>query len=50
MAETGIKGVDLYHKNNNRWEYVNTGRPQGLVNQALLIENMNKELRECLKD
>ena len=24
MAETGIKGVDLYHKNNNRWEYVNT--------------------------
>ena len=46
MAETGIKGVDLYYKNNNRWEYVNTGRPQGLVNQALLIENMNKELRE----
>ena len=27
MAETGIKGVDLYYKNENGWQYINTGRP-----------------------
>ena len=46
MAETGIRGVDLYYRGKNGWEYINTGRPQGLVNQSLLIENMTDELRE----
>ncbi|MEQ9438824.1 MAG: SGNH/GDSL hydrolase family protein [Cyclobacteriaceae bacterium] len=46
MAETGIKGIDLYWKNDGHWQYVNTGRPTGKENEALLIENMTKEMRE----
>jgi len=42
MAETGIKGVDLYYKNENGWQYVNTGRPQGIENEYLLVDNMTK--------
>jgi len=46
MAETGIKGVDLYYKNENGWQYVNTGRPQGIDNKYLLVDNMTEKLRE----
>ena len=46
MAETGIKGVDLYYKSKSGWKYINTGRPQGLESEYLLIENMSEELRE----
>ena len=27
MPETGIKGVDLYFRNKDKWQYLNTGRP-----------------------
>lgn len=46
MPDTGIKGVDLYLRNGQEWQYINTGRPQGLVNEYTLIENMNEEIRE----
>ena len=46
MSETGIKGVDLYFRNNDSWQYLSTGRPQGFVNEATLLENMNAEERE----
>ena len=46
MPDTGIKGVDLYFRNGQKWQYLNTGRPQGLINKYTLIENMNKEMRE----
>jgi hypothetical protein len=46
MAETGIKGVDLYCRVNDRWQYVNTAKPSGKENEALLINNMTSELRE----
>ena len=46
MAETGIKGIDLYFKNNENWQYVNTARPTGKENEALLISNMSNEMRE----
>ncbi|MDD5764639.1 MAG: SGNH/GDSL hydrolase family protein [Candidatus Marinimicrobia bacterium] len=46
MAETGIKGVDLYAMVGNRWQFVNTGRPTAVKNEALLIENMTPVLRE----
>ncbi|MDA8733657.1 SGNH/GDSL hydrolase family protein [Flavobacteriaceae bacterium] len=46
MAETGIKGVDLYYKNENGWQYVNTGRPQGIYNEYILVDNMTEKLRE----
>jgi len=46
IAETGIKGVDLYAKVGNFWQFVNTGRPTVVKNEALLIENMTPAMRE----
>lgn len=46
MAETGIKGIDLYYKGMNGWQYVNTARPEGKTNDFLLVSNMTSERRE----
>lgn len=46
MAETGIKGIDLYFNNNGSWQYVNTARPAGKVNDFLLISDMTALWRE----
>ena len=46
MPDTGIKGVDLYFKQGDNWQYINTGRPQGLKNEYTLIENMNSQIKE----
>ena len=46
MPDTGIKGVDLYFKNNDEWQYINTGVPVGFNNEYKLVENMDNELRE----
>ena len=46
MADTGIKGIDLYFKNENQWQYLATGRPEGFHNQYTLVQNMNNDLRE----
>jgi len=46
MPDTGIKGVDLYFKNNDQWQYINTGVPLGFKNEYKLVENMDNELRE----
>ncbi len=46
MAETGIKGIDLYFNNKSNWQYLNTARPQGINNEYVLINNMASEMRE----
>ena len=46
MPDTGIKGVDLYFKKNDEWQYINTGVPVGFSNEYKLVENMDNELRE----
>lgn len=46
MAETGIKGVDLYCKVNEVWTYVNTGRPTAKENEASLISGLSTGERE----
>jgi hypothetical protein len=46
MAETGIKGIDLYCKVDNNWQYVNTARPVAKENIFLLINNMPAKMRE----
>jgi len=46
MAETGMKGIDLYCKVDHNWQYVNTARPTGKVNEYLLIDNMTVKMRE----
>ena len=59
MAATGIKGIDLYTKYNNKWRYVTTSGalvglktyqnksiPADSINEYELIENMTPEFRE----
>ena len=46
MPDTGIKGIDLYFKNNDKWQYINTGRPAGFKNEYRLVDNMSNEVRE----
>jgi hypothetical protein len=46
MAETGIKGVDLYFNNNGKWQYLNTARPVHLENEFMLVKNMPAAMRE----
>lgn len=46
MAPTGIKGIDLYCKINNAWQYVNTARPTGKESESELISNMPVKMRE----
>ena len=59
MAATGIKGIDLYTKYNNKWRYVTTAGalvglktyqnksiPADSINEYELIKNMTPEFRE----
>jgi hypothetical protein len=46
MAETGIKGIDLYCKVGDHWQFVNTARPEGKNNYFLLVEHMQAKKRE----
>lgn len=46
MASTGVKGIDLYFKNDDNWQYVNTARPNGKEFQELLVDNMDGKWRE----
>ncbi len=46
MAETGIKGIDLYCKVNGTWQYVNTGRPKGKDNEVRLVNTLSRDRRE----
>lgn len=46
MAETGIKGVDLYFNNKGIWQFLNTARPKDIDNESMLIKTMTNEMRE----
>lgn len=46
MAETGIKGIDLYFNNQGEWQYLDTARPQGVDSESVIISNMTSEMRE----
>jgi hypothetical protein len=46
MASTGIKGVDLYVRQEGNWRYVNTGRPSSSTNEVRLVQNLSLDWRE----
>lgn len=48
MTPTGIKGLDLYCLQDGKWIFAGSGRPQGKVNKALLVNNMLPQEREYL--
>jgi lysophospholipase L1-like esterase len=48
FTPTGIKGLDLYCLNGDKWVFVNSGRPSGKMNDAVIIANMLPENREYM--
>lgn len=50
MADTGIKGTDLYILSpNGKWQYVNTNRPsKDSIQQKIYVENMDGSMHECM--
>lgn len=48
MTPTGIKGLDLYCLQDGKWIFAGSGRPQGKVNKATIVENMLPQEREYL--
>ncbi|MFT4224445.1 SGNH/GDSL hydrolase family protein [Dysgonomonas sp.] len=50
MTPTGIKGFDLYCLQNDKWEFVNSARPNSnnKDNSAIIISNMTNDEKEFL--
>jgi GDSL-like Lipase/Acylhydrolase family/N-terminus of Esterase_SGNH_hydro-type len=48
MAGTGIRGLDLYVKNDNKWFHLGTGKPYNEENTRQLIKNLTAEPREYM--
>ena len=47
MTAVGIKGLDLYYKENGRWNYLSSGIPSGKRNKASLFKGLSVKTREC---
>jgi len=48
MSPTGIKGVDLYCKTTDKWQWVGVGMPSGKTNEAVIESGMKPKLREFM--
>jgi lysophospholipase L1-like esterase len=48
FAPTGIKGLDLYALEKDKWQYVNTARPSGKFSTATIISHMTNAEREFI--
>ena len=48
MAGTGIRGLDLYVKENDNWFHLGTGKPYKKENERRLIKNLNGEEKEFM--
>ncbi|MCI1648161.1 MAG: SGNH/GDSL hydrolase family protein [Bacteroides sp.] len=48
MTATGVKGLDLYCLKDGKWRFVNSGRPTGKQNDAVIIANMEAKEREYM--
>lgn len=50
MADTGIKGTDLYILGEDgKWKYVNTNRPtKDSIQNKIYVENMDGTMHECM--
>jgi hypothetical protein len=52
MADTGVKGIDLYFNNDGDFQYLNTARPKvkdveySAENEYLVAQNLSGEMRE----
>jgi len=46
MTDVGVKGIDLYYKENGRWDYLSSGIPSGKKNKTSLFKGLSDETRE----
>ena len=42
------KGLDLYIKNNGKWQYAGIAKPTGLCSEEVIVEKMDNSEKECL--
>lgn len=48
MFPTAQKGVDLYIKNGDKWQFAGIGKVSGVCNEEILISRMDNTEKECL--
>lgn len=48
MFPTAHKGVDLYIKNGNSWQFAGIGKVSGTCNEEIIISRMDNTEKECL--
>lgn len=48
MTETGIKGLDLYAWENDKWQFVKSAQPRGKATEQLIISGMTHKEREYM--
>ena len=48
MTETGIKGLDLYAWENNKWQFVKSAQPTAKTTEQTIISNMTSKEREYM--
>ncbi len=48
FTETGIKGLDLYALENDKWQFVNTARPTAKETAQVIISTMTPKTREFM--
>jgi len=48
MVPTAQKGLDLYIKNGQKWQFAGIGKVTGICNEEILIGRMDNTEKECL--
>ncbi len=48
MTAIGASGLDLYCRKDDKWQYVNSGIPKQIKNEALLISDMETSSKEFM--
>ncbi|RZK70179.1 MAG: hydrolase, partial [Pedobacter sp.] len=48
MSPIAHKGVDLYIKNGDTWQFASVGKPSGVCNDEIIISRMDNSQKECL--
>ncbi|MEL1227154.1 MAG: SGNH/GDSL hydrolase N-terminal domain-containing protein, partial [Candidatus Neomarinimicrobiota bacterium] len=46
MTNVGVKGIDLYYKENGKWDYLSSGIPSGKRNKVSLFKGLSEETRK----
>jgi len=48
MTSIANKGLDLYIKNDGKWQFAGAGRPEARCSEAVIVKNMDSSEKECL--